>query len=458
MSDQADPIVDTPPPQEGGESGWSMPSLPSIPPEVIDTVVSGLSTMMSYAVPLFVLYNLYQLGKYIYKYVMTLRVEGKPNEWIVIMRGGDQVRAGIGLSCFRSPYESIAQFPSSLVKVEVRTQQVTKEMQGIEVMSMIEWTVDRDFPLKAYKNLDLASGSFRVANDTLSCMTSAIVRNQIANSTIDHIIKNRQEIREKVLDEMSEVVKGWGVHLATVEVIDVKILSSSLFKDMQAKFREENQKKATLERLVVQNAIYFEQLDKTLEKNKRDSNTQKITCQKQNEGELKTTREEVEQYRQQCELAKKEIIRQNQESLRKKQNDNKLKLKALEREIQAVKLEVDTACRKEISRREIQEQKDNEKRVELNQRIQNDKLKSDNALSLKQADYDLLKEGFKDPIVSKLQYMNLIGELYGSLSFGGININHMSSEDPVAQIVQKFTTMARGDSDINDEPDIAARR
>ena len=143
-------------------------------------------------------------------------------------------------------------------------------MQGIEVMSMIEWTVDRDFPLKAYKNLDLASGSFRVANDTLSCMTSAIVRNQIANSTIDHIIKNRQEIREKVLDEMSEVVKGWGVHLATVEVIDVKILSSSLFKDMQAKFREENQKKATLERLVVQNTLYFEQLDKTLEKNKRD--------------------------------------------------------------------------------------------------------------------------------------------------------------------------------------------
>ena len=78
---------------------------------------------------------------------------------------------------------------------------------------------------------------------------------------------------------------------------------------------------------------------------------------------------------------------------------------------------------------------------------------------MKQADYDLLKEGFKDPIVSKLQYMNLIGELYGSLSFGGININHMSSEDPVAQIVKKFTTMAKGgDSDIDDEPDMGARR
>ena len=75
---------------------------------------------------------------------------------------------------------------------------------------------------------------------------------------------------------MTEVVKGWGVHLATVEVTDLKILSSSLFKDMQAKFREENQKKATLEKIVVQNTIYFEQLEKNLEKNKRDLNVRKL--------------------------------------------------------------------------------------------------------------------------------------------------------------------------------------
>jgi len=36
-------------------------------------------------------------------------------------------------------------------------------------------------------------------------MTSAIVRNQVANSTIDHIIKNRQVLREEILKEMSEV-------------------------------------------------------------------------------------------------------------------------------------------------------------------------------------------------------------------------------------------------------------
>lgn len=77
---------------------------------------------------------------------------------------------------------------------------------------------------------------------------------------------------------MSEVVAGWGVHLDTCEVTDVKICSGSLFKDMQSEFREEQIKKATLEKMVVSNSIYFNQLDKRLEKAKRDANTSKVAA------------------------------------------------------------------------------------------------------------------------------------------------------------------------------------
>lgn len=134
-------------------------------------------------------------------------------------------------------------------------------MQGIEVSSMIEWTIDREGegPMKAYKNLDVSTGNPIKANETLRAMTSAIVRNKIANSTIDEILKNRQGLREAVIKEMSEVIKGWGVHISTVEVTDVKICSGSLFKNMQTKFREENTKKATLEKLVVETDISAEQ-------------------------------------------------------------------------------------------------------------------------------------------------------------------------------------------------------
>jgi len=45
---------------------------------------------------------------------------------------------------------------------------------------------------------------------------------------------------------------------------------------MQSKFREEQVKKATLEKMVVENSIYYERLEKDVETKKRDANTGKI--------------------------------------------------------------------------------------------------------------------------------------------------------------------------------------
>ena len=109
-----------------------------------------------------------------------------------------------------------------------------------------------DGPMKAYKYLDVASEDPYKTNEILSRMTSAIVRNQIANSPIDETLKSRQVLREAVITEMNEVTKGWGIHLSTVEVTDVTVSSSSLLHDMQTEFREESTKKATVEKLAVE--------------------------------------------------------------------------------------------------------------------------------------------------------------------------------------------------------------
>merc|ERR1719215_2578497 len=180
-------------------------------------------------------------------------------------------------------------------------------------------------------------------------MTSAIVRNQIANSTIDKVIKDRQALKEQIMAEMNEFVSGWGVHLATVEVCDVKILSSGLFKDMQSKFREENVKKATLEKMVVSNSLYFEKLQKDVETAKRDANTQKIRQEAQHTEELKQARQHIEQFRQQCAIALRDLDRVNSEKLYKRENEIKVLLKELEYSLTATKADTDKEIRLEES-------------------------------------------------------------------------------------------------------------
>lgn len=119
---------------------------------------------------------------------MKLRVSGRPNEWVLILNNGNLKKAGVGLSCFRSPFDQVATFPAAVHRVTFSTEQVTKEMQGVSVEGMLVWSIRRgtDGPFKAYKNLgeDLATGHPVTAAENLSAMANAIVRSAIANATI----------------------------------------------------------------------------------------------------------------------------------------------------------------------------------------------------------------------------------------------------------------------------------
>jgi len=174
-------------------------------------------------------------------------IVARPNEWLLVIHQGKMVKAGIGLLTFRGWGQQVVRFPSSIQRLQFRAQQVTKEMQGIEVSGFVNWVVYREDqgPWKAYQNLeDLESGESQQANDNIARLAESIIRHRVANSTIQEVITKREELRNKIRQSMQDVVKGWGVWLETVEITDVVILSQNLFDDLQMPFRQETHKQA----------------------------------------------------------------------------------------------------------------------------------------------------------------------------------------------------------------------
>ena len=54
-----------------------------------------------------------------YTFATSLWVNGKPNEWVLITKSsGKMVKAGIGLRCFKGPFDSVATFPAKCYKVK----------------------------------------------------------------------------------------------------------------------------------------------------------------------------------------------------------------------------------------------------------------------------------------------------------------------------------------------------
>lgn len=190
--------------------------------------------------------------KYGLKLAEQLHVSGKANEWVLVIgRDGKPKQQKIGLNCFRMPFDQVATFPSKLHKIDFSTQQVDMNFQGVEVSGSLIWTIQRvsegyDGPYRAYTNLgqDLKNKVPTTANKNLTAQASAIVRAVIANHKLEDLLTDREKIRQAVVDGMKKLAKGWGVYLEAVEITDIKILSGSLFKDLQAEFREDEKAKA----------------------------------------------------------------------------------------------------------------------------------------------------------------------------------------------------------------------
>jgi uncharacterized membrane protein YqiK len=147
-------------------------------------------------------------------------------------------------------------------------------MQGLNVSVMIVWTIYRkgDGPMRAYRMLgeDLKSAIPKSANDLVASLVSSVVRNQIANDTIDHIIKSRDEFRRTVMDTMEPQMKGWGIWLESVEITDVKIMSGQLFKDMQCVFRDDQYQIAQTQTMNFNHEIAQKKLDVKVITDKRN--------------------------------------------------------------------------------------------------------------------------------------------------------------------------------------------
>lgn len=151
-------------------------------------------------------------------------------------------------------------------------------MQGIEVSAMIVWTIykDGDGPMKAYKFLgdDLVCDEPRHANALINTAVSAIVRNHIANSEIMKVIKERDTIRDLIMESVRPIAQGWGIYLETVEITDVKICSKSVFSDMQCEFREIQNREATSHKIDVDHEISLKKADVGHTQAQRNTDTQ----------------------------------------------------------------------------------------------------------------------------------------------------------------------------------------
>ncbi|MBA3547064.1 MAG: hypothetical protein H0T76_11320, partial [Nannocystis sp.] len=180
-------------------------------------------------------------------------ITAKPSEYLIHMRRGKIRRrsTGQGASCFKMPWDSVAIIPTSINRVQFSADQVTLEKVGVQITGLAVYRIVEPELTFRMLNFSYSERASEKLSDILQEMFVGATRRLVANLSIEAVMTHRKEaIATELLTELAPVVEGrgrgddststgWGVVLDTVEVQNVRVLSETVFNDMQARFRAE---------------------------------------------------------------------------------------------------------------------------------------------------------------------------------------------------------------------------
>ncbi|WP_437980154.1 SPFH domain-containing protein [Sorangium sp. So ce117] len=196
------------------------------------------------------------------------RVSAKPSEYLIHMRRGSlRPTSGQGASCFKLPGDSVAIVPTTVQKLQFTADQVTLEKVGVEITGLAVYRIVE--PLIAFRmlNFSFPERAQEKLEALLVDMFAGAARRLVANLSVEECLTRRKEgLASELIREIVPVVsgrgsaedatdKGWGVLIDTIEIQDVRILSPAVFGNLQAHYRQEQERKAREASLLTERAV-----------------------------------------------------------------------------------------------------------------------------------------------------------------------------------------------------------
>ena len=162
-----------------------------------------------------------------------------PAQFAIHRRRGRTLKAGQGISFLCLPFlDRYYLIPSTAQSVSFAADQITAENQGVEVAGFAVWRITE--PEKAAACFDFAESEAALAiiSGNLRNVVESAIRHQVANMTIEAVLRKRGSIILQLKNELAYIAGQWGLTVETVEIRTVKVLSAQLFAQMQAGFRD----------------------------------------------------------------------------------------------------------------------------------------------------------------------------------------------------------------------------
>ena len=191
-------------------------------------------------------------------------VIAQPDEWLLCIRNGRLVRAGIGIHLFRIPGDVVARFTSTVQRVSFSVGTLTREQLRVTVDGFILWSVsaEEDAPFRAFQklglvNLDAPPRDLRSPKHLLTTpqhhafqqLLAAAVQRLAAPRSLEDLLLRQADLVAALLRELGNFQEEMGIQIDEVEILQIRPADEGLLTQMSAGLEETVREEAETVRL-----------------------------------------------------------------------------------------------------------------------------------------------------------------------------------------------------------------
>ncbi len=191
-------------------------------------------------------------------------VIAQPDEWLLCIRNGRLVKAGIGIHLLRFPGDVVARFTSTVQRVSFSVGALSNERLRVTVDGFILWSVsaEDDAPFRAFQklglvNLDAPPRDLRSPKHLLSTpqhhafqqLLGAAVQRLAAARSLEDLLLRQDALVTDLLEQLASLEDEMGIHVDEVEVLQVRPADEELLRQMSAQVEERVREEAANVRL-----------------------------------------------------------------------------------------------------------------------------------------------------------------------------------------------------------------
>ncbi len=194
-------------------------------------------------------------------------IHARPSEFVIRMRGGQVATSGQGASIFKWPWDSVAVVPTTVQRLTFCADQITQEKVGVRVTGIVVYRIAE--PLIAFRmlNFSFPERAQEKLAQMMEEMCIGATRRLVANLSVEHCLTRRKDaLASELMREIAPVVsgegrvedgtdRGWGLVVDTIEIQDVRVQSAQVFANMQARFRQDQERLAREAELAKERAV-----------------------------------------------------------------------------------------------------------------------------------------------------------------------------------------------------------